>query len=87
MLLRYVLLTLLVVFAVRALWRLLGGIIDGIDRTSARSRVPDRGVQMVKDPVCGTFVVPGRAVTLAERGREVYFCSTLCRDKYRARTA
>jgi YHS domain-containing protein len=41
----------------------------------------------VRDPVCGTFILPGQAVTLADGSRRVYFCSTNCRDKYRARTA
>jgi YHS domain-containing protein len=37
---------------------------------------------MVRDPVCGTYVVPGRALELA-RGREtLYFCSEKCRDQY-----
>ena len=37
---------------------------------------------MVRDPMCGTFIVPGNAVVLsADKGRE-YFCSTDCRDAY-----
>jgi hypothetical protein len=44
-------------------------------------------VKMVRDPVCGTFILPDRAVRLVEGGRDIHFCSTGCRDKYRARTA
>jgi YHS domain-containing protein len=84
---RWILLLLLLIFVVRALWRLLDGMIDGIVGKPRSTRSPEQGVQMVRDPVCGTFVVPGRAVTLAERGQPVYFCSRGCRDKYRARTA
>jgi YHS domain-containing protein len=40
---------------------------------------------MVRDPVCGTFVVPERAVTIADGRTTVSFCSEACRDKYRAR--
>jgi YHS domain-containing protein len=41
---------------------------------------------MVRDPVCGTFLPPDAAVSLAERGGAVrYFCSEKCRDDYRAR--
>jgi YHS domain-containing protein len=41
---------------------------------------------MVRDPICGTFVVPERAVALsAGGGQRLYFCSTECRDKYRSR--
>jgi YHS domain-containing protein len=42
---------------------------------------------MVRDPVCGTFVLPASAVTLADGRARIYFCSETCRDKYRARTA
>jgi YHS domain-containing protein len=40
---------------------------------------------MVRDPVCGTFVVPDRAVMLVEGAQRVHFCSDKCRDQYRAR--
>jgi YHS domain-containing protein len=37
---------------------------------------------MIADPVCGTYVVPGKALQLA-RGREtLYFCSDKCRDQW-----
>jgi YHS domain-containing protein len=83
--LRVLLITALVIFAIRAIGRLLGGIIDGVAGQSGGA--PARGVAMVKDPVCGTFVVPGQALTLVERGQQVYFCSTKCRDAYRTRSA
>lgn len=84
---RYILLLLLVVFLVRALSRLFAGFIEGVTGTPRRTRVPGRGVQMVRDPVCGTFVVPDRAVLLMEGSDRVHFCSDRCRDKYRARPA
>jgi YHS domain-containing protein len=38
--------------------------------------------EMVKDPVCGTFV-PGNAEIRVRSGEKVYcFCSYQCRDKY-----
>jgi YHS domain-containing protein len=40
---------------------------------------------MVRDPVCGTFVVPDRAIALMVGRENLYFCSTACRDTYRAR--
>jgi YHS domain-containing protein len=42
---------------------------------------------MQRDPVCGTFVVPERAVTLLVGQQQMYFCSISCRDKYRAQLA
>jgi len=84
---RLLLLLVLAIFVVRALWRLVDGIIEGATGRPPRpTRSPQRGVQMARDPVCGTFVVPNRAVILAEGRGQVYFCSTNCRDKYRART-
>ena len=42
---------------------------------------------MVRDPVCGTFLPPDAALSLAERGGAVrYFCSEKCRDAYRSRS-
>jgi YHS domain-containing protein len=86
--LRLALLLILLVFIARAFWRLVDGIIDGVTgRPPISPRIPRRGVQMVRDPVCGTFVLPERAVTIVDGRRQVFFCSTGCRDKYRARSA
>jgi uncharacterized protein len=87
-LLRFVLLLLLVMLVGRALLRLVAGVIEGATPPQARRRTgpPERGVQMVRDPVCGTFLPPASAVSLTERGGAVrYFCSDKCRDAYRAR--
>jgi uncharacterized protein len=84
-LLRFVLLFLLAMVALRAFWRLVVGVIEGATPPSTRgSRVPERGVQMVRDPVCGTFLPPANAVSLVERGGAVrYFCSEKCREAYK----
>ena len=86
--LRVLLFMLLAFYVSRAVWRLLGGIVEGASapRSRPRGRAPDRGVAMVRDPVCGTFVLPGNALSLADGRAVVYFCSEACRDKYR-RTA
>jgi uncharacterized protein len=86
MLLRLALFIILAFFVARAFWRLLDGIVEGASRGSRGSQVAQRGVQMVRDPVCGTFVVADRAVTLMDGRTLVHFCSDACRDKYR-RTA
>ena len=44
---------------------------------------PVRG-ELKKDPVCGTFVSTGSSVKQMVNGETVHFCSTTCRDKYRA---
>jgi uncharacterized protein len=86
MLLRLALFIILAFFVARAFWRLLDGIVEGASRGGRGTQVPQRGVQMVRDPVCGTFVVADRAVTLMDGRTQVYFCSDRCRDKYK-RTA
>jgi len=83
--LRLLLLLILIAFIARAFWRVMDGVIDGM-RGAPRPvdpRAPaSQAVQMVRDPVCGTFVVPDRAVPLADGDRTVVFCSTTCRDRY-----
>ena len=87
MLLRYVLVLLLGMLVLRALGKMLAGLIAGASpEQGRRSGPPERGVQMVRDPVCGTFLPPDTAVSLTERGGAVrYFCSEKCRNAYKAR--
>ncbi len=87
---RFILLSILLTILLRAIVRLWGGIIRGMQEGAGSgapsARVPQQGVQMERDPVCGTFVVPERAVALpATGGRRLYFCSSECREKYRSR--
>lgn len=95
--LRFILLSILLTIVFRALSRLWAGVVRGMqvgpDSVGQRprpgsARVPQRGVQLARDPICGTFVVPGRAVALSTSSSErLYFCSTACRDSYRAQQA
>jgi len=86
--LRIILIFVLAMLIARAFWRLVAGIIVGASappETPRRARrgPPERGVQMVRDPVCGTFLPPGNALTLTERGGQVhYFCSETCRERF-----
>ena len=81
--------------AARAIWKLIQGVMQGLSgpptnqprQARESSGVPAQGVQMARDPVCGTYVVPDRAVAITVGRQHVYFCSTDCRDKYRAKTA
>jgi YHS domain-containing protein len=88
--LRFILLSLLLTLLVRAIGRLFDAFMQGLrgDVTPRRGAgVPQRGVQMARDPVCGTFVVPDNALMVSDGARRLYFCSSRCRDQYRARTA
>jgi YHS domain-containing protein len=83
--LRLTLLIVLFVFFARAFWRLMDGIIEG---ASGTPRTSIRPAQMVRDPICGTFILPDRGLAITENGRQIFFCSSTCRDKYRlGRTA
>jgi YHS domain-containing protein len=87
---RLVLILLLIVFIARAFWRVIDGVMVGMRKGAAPSPRPQAsrtGIQMARDPVCGTFVIPERAVTLMDGARQIHFCSTECRDAFRARTA
>ncbi len=85
--LRFVLLLILIMFVARAFWRVVDGVIEGVTGQPRSTRSPARRVQMARDPVCGTFVVPNPALTLTDGSRHLYFCSAKCRDQYRAKTA
>ena len=82
--LRVALLVLLCVFVARTFWRMVDGLIEGLTgQPPGRAKTPRRAVQMARDPVCGTFVVPERAVALTDGRSQLFFCSTACRDKYK----
>jgi YHS domain-containing protein len=94
--LRVALLLILFVVLGRTFWRVIDGLVEGITgrtRTDVPQQgvpqqgVPQQGVPMVRDPVCGTFVLPERAVSLSDGRTRLFFCSDACRDKYRARSA
>jgi hypothetical protein len=81
---RLALFIILAILLARAFWRLVDGVTEGLTGRPAGSNGALRGVQMARDPVCGTYVVPDRAIALIEGRQPVFFCSTGCRDKYRA---
>lgn len=90
---RVLLLFILAMLVARAFWRLVAGIIVGATTPPEASRrarrgPPERGVQMVRDPVCGTFLPPANALVLTERGGAVrYFCSETCRDRFQQQSS
>jgi YHS domain-containing protein len=85
---RFILIFVLSIVISRMFWRVVGSFKEGLSGRDPRMpRPPQQSVQMVRDPVCGTFLVPDRAVILVDGRSHVYFCSEACRDRYRARTA
>ncbi|MQA29518.1 MAG: YHS domain-containing protein [Luteitalea sp.] len=81
---RLVLYAVLLILFVRAALRLWHGLAEGVSG-SPRGDASTPAVQMARDPVCGTFVVPERSLTLSVGGQQLHFCSAACRETYRAR--
>ena len=80
--LRTLLLALLIFFLVRFVMRLARGVAAGMSGGQPPRASGRAAVKMVADPVCGTYVIPGKALQLT-RGREThYFCSEACREKW-----
>ncbi len=75
---------LLIVFVIRAVWRLVLGILDGAGFRQVDGAQPP-GVKLVRDPVCGTFVAPTTALVARSEGRTLYFCSEKCRREWERR--
>jgi uncharacterized protein len=87
MLARFLIWTLLLLVVWRALRSLFAGIVQGASAPppARPSEPPARGEMMVRDPVCGTFVLPSRSVSFTDRDGAHHFCSDRCRTAYRQR--
>ena len=68
----------ILILIVRALWRFLSGVVEG----AQRGRRPASSVPLVRDPICGTYVVPERALSVSGADGVHYFCSERCRRAY-----
>jgi len=71
-------------FIVRSALRLLRGVAEGM-----QPRPPKRpgAVALVRDPVCGTFVVPSSALSAGSGTGTKFFCSEDCRRAYAMKIA
>jgi YHS domain-containing protein len=80
---RLILYAILAFILVRIAWRLLTAIFEGMgyQRPSGKNT----SVGLVRDPVCGTFVLPSKALTSGTGSDTRYFCSEKCRHDYAAR--
>jgi len=80
---RLILWAILIVIIARSLSRLLHGVLEGAGYS--RDNAPQRSVGLVRDPVCGVYVVPGHALTAGTGEATRYFCSEECRRKWMKR--
>ena len=94
MLTKFLLWALFLMVVFRAIGQIVRGIGDGGSgraasgggRGPARSAAPaPKGELMVRDPVCGTYVVPSHALSARGPDGTVYFCSDTCRQAYVSR--
>lgn len=77
---------LLIFLVLRAIFRFFGGVIEGgSSERKPKAASPGKGEMMARDPVCGTFVVPSRALSVQDRQGTHYFCSEKCRKAFLAR--
>lgn len=83
---RILLLGVLLLLVARAFWWLVSGVIEiagGLPQPrrggGGRQAVP---VRLVRDPVCGTHVPKGSALSAPAAGGTTYFCSEQCRSEY-----
>lgn len=78
---RFILLAILFIVIARVFWRVVDAVIEASRTPGARDAA--RAVKLVRDPVCGTFVAPGSALSLSAGGSTHYFCSEACRAKFK----
>ena len=72
---------LFILLVVRLVGRFVSAVVRGYRGQFATPTAPSLGArELVRDPVCGTFVADDRALTATVSGEIEHFCSTACRD-------
>jgi YHS domain-containing protein len=72
----------LILLIVRAVLMLARGIKQGME---SGPHTPPPGVQLMRDPICGVYVSPSRALTARKGTGTAYFCSEKCRREWERR--
>ena len=69
----------LILIILRMLWRLIMGPMrrPRHERNGKKPAVP-----LVRDPVCGTYLLPDRAIKTGSGDATLHFCSETCRARY-----
>ena len=75
---------LLASLVLRSLVRLLRGVSEGMRPPAPK---PPAAVPLVRDPVCGTYVVPTNALSAGTGSQMKFFCSENCRRAYAMKIA
>ena len=74
----WILRVILILIILRILWRLIMGPL----RRPRHERRKPGSMPLVRDPVCGTYLLPDRAIKSGTGDAVLYFCSETCRAKY-----
>ena len=84
---RFILLFVLFIVIARTFWRFIDAILRGVAGPASAHGRPggQTAVKMSQCPVCGTYVVPGKAISIVSGGSPVYFDSEKCRAEYQSR--
>lgn len=77
---------LVLLFLLRLALRFISGVVRGLREPADASpgRAPKGGVDLVRDPVCQTYLPRAQALAAVVAGRTQHFCSVTCRDRARA---
>jgi YHS domain-containing protein len=86
---RFLLLLALFVVIAKVFWRFVDAIVRGAAGPASQGGGTRSGsgaaVKMSQCPVCGTYVVPGKAISIVSAGSPVYFDSEKCRAEFESR--
>jgi hypothetical protein len=86
---RFLLLLALFVVIARVFWRFFDAMVRGASASTSQGGARRRGaapaVKMSQCPVCGTYVVPGKAISIVNDGAPVYFDTEKCRVEFQSR--
>jgi YHS domain-containing protein len=66
----------------RMVWRFMYAIFEGAGMLKEPREREQAAVKLVRDPVCGVFVVPSKALTSGSGTSTRYFCSEKCRQQW-----
>lgn len=69
----------LILIILRILWRMIMG---PFRRPRHERNGGTKTVPLVRDPVCGTYLLPDRAVKTGSGEGTLYFCSETCRAQH-----
>jgi YHS domain-containing protein len=80
---RVILWIILATIIVRITWRFVHAIMEGAGMVRGSGSAPS--VKLVRDPVCGVYVIPSQALTAGSGASTQYFCSEKCRNEWKRR--